>query len=90
MLLNITKLLLYIGYCTIGAVVITLVINPKHYASGTIKSVLGEYKNLYCTRDTRHPIEYQIGGAAAVSRIIVHSNLGVYAIAEYAKCKLTK
>jgi hypothetical protein len=87
-MLRFAKLLLYLGYCSLGVVVGLLWLNPAQYEGPSTAAVMTEYATLYCRRDTHHDRMFQLGGAAAISRIVVKADLGKLAQLEYVKCKL--
>jgi hypothetical protein len=65
-------------------------LDPVQRLNETQSVVLQEYLAAFCLKDDRHDKQFIVGTAAVLSRIIVRSNLGNLALAEYAKCKLTQ
>lgn len=78
------------SYSVVGSVALLLLMNPMQYASEAQKAILSEYDGLYCTpaaEARKNPLQHS-AVAAAMSRIVVKTNLGSLALAEYVKCKV--
>jgi hypothetical protein len=62
-------------------------LRPAQKLNDTQSAVLAEYLAAFCRPDDRHDKSFLIGQAAAMSRIVVRSRLGVVALAEYTRCR---
>jgi len=79
--------ILYTAYSVVLSVVLLLALNPRQYEAPIMEAVTSEYSKLYCGRDKAQEVAMQIGGAAALSRIIVSADLGTWAQAVYLNCR---
>lgn len=80
---------LYSAYSLLAVVLALLWINPANHGSDAQKAILAEYDGLYCIpveEARKNPLQHS-AVAAAMSRIVVKADLGILAIAEYARCK---
>jgi hypothetical protein len=74
----------------ISAIVTYNATDPVSRVSQVQGAILGEYMEKYCRRihlTDRDAITAELGGMAAISRIVIKTGLGPLALAEYAKCK---
>lgn len=75
------------SYSVVLSVMLLLALNPAQYEKSITAAMIAEYQHLYCSRDKTIEVPMQIGGAAALSRIIVNADLGLMAQALYVNCR---
>lgn len=79
-------MLIAVAIISSGATYVALVSTQDLNATQEI--VMHEYLSTSCKKDNQRPVQYLVGQAAVLSRVIVKANLGTIALAEYAKCKV--